>query len=259
MGDEIQLSPLSNGHRSDAIATKLFDKSGDLQKKVRDKSHKPEKPPPAGGLDKTPFPSAPAGFTLKFTFHRATSLPMADLNSLSSDPFLLVQLNTDLAPRHKKDPRMRLRTPTVRRSTDPVWNCEWIVANIPASGFALKARIYDEDPADHDDRLGNVHLHVNHLAEGWEGIREQSFKVKKRMGSKRAYLIRGCAAMFSSNVQMSGNLIMSVEMLGRTEENHEGRIWTVGPCAWTEHLSPMIGMLVGTKESGKGTESEKYR
>lgn len=252
--------PLSNNvHHTDALATKLFYKTGDLEKKVRDKSHKPEKPPPAGGHDKTPIPSAPAGFTLKFTFHRANSLPMADLSSLSSDPFLVVQLNTNLTPRHKQDPRMRFRTPTIRRSTDPVWNCEWIVANVPASGFALKARIYDEDPADHDDRLGNVHFHVDHLADGWEGIREQSFKIKKRMGSKRAYLIRGCAAMLWSNVQMSGQLIMSVEMLGRTEENREGRIWTVGPCAWTEHLSPMIGRLVGTKEPGKGTTPEKYK
>ena len=254
-----ELSPMSNGNHTDAFATKLYYKTNHLEKKVRDKSHKPEKPPPAGGYDKTPIPSGPAGFTLKFTFHRATSLPMADLSTLSSDPFVLVQLNTNLTPRHKQDPRMRFRTPTVRRSTNPVWNCEWIVANVPASGFALKARIYDEDPADHDDRLGNVHLHVDHLAEGWEGIREQSFKIKKRMGSKRAYLIRGCASMLSSNIEMSGHLIISVEMLGRTEENHEGRVWTVGPCAWSEHLSPMIGRLVGTKEPEKGTTTEKYR
>lgn len=252
-------SSVPTGHHTDALATKVFYKTGHLQEKVRDKSHKPEKPPPAGGHDTTPIPSGPAGFTLKITFHRAISLPMADLNSFSSDPYLLVQLNTNLTPRHKKDPRMRFRTPTVRRSTNPVWDCEWIIANVPASGFALKARIYDEDPADHDDRLGNVHVHVDHLAEGWEGIREQSFKIKKRMGSKRAYLIRGCAAMLSSNVQMSGHLVMSVEMLGRTEETQEARIWTVGPCAWTQHLSPMIGRLVGTKEPGDGATSEKYK
>jgi hypothetical protein len=36
------------------------------------------------------------------------------------------------------------------------------------------------------------------------GIREQLYKIKKRMGSKRTYLFRGCAAMFSNEIQMSG-------------------------------------------------------
>ncbi len=249
----------TKGHHTDALATKLFYKTGQLQGKVPRKSFKGNKASPAGGHDETPIPRAPPGYTLKFTFHRATCLPMADLNSLSSDPYLLVQLNTRLTPRHRQDPRMRFRTPTVRRSTNPVWDCEWIVANVPASGFALKARIYDEDPADHDDRLGNVHVHVDRLADEWQGIREQAFKIKKRMGSKRAYLIRGCAVMLSSRIHMSGHLVVSVEMLGRTEDNHEGRVWTVGPCAWTQHLSPMIGRLVGTKEPGKKGAEEKYK
>lgn len=183
---------------------------------------------------------------------------MADISSLSSDPFLLVQLNTRLPTRHKQDPYMRFRTPTIRRSTNPVWDCEWIVANVPSSGFVLKARVYDEDPADHDDRLGNVHVRVDEIRDGWEGLNQQSFKIKKRMGSKRAYLVRGCMAMFSS-IELSGQLVISVELLGRTEGNHGGRTWTVGPCAWSQHLSPLIGRLVGTKEPGKGGGTEKYK
>lgn len=244
-----------NGHRSDAIATKVVN----LQEKKPHISEKKKDKPPAGGHDETPIPKAPPGFTLKFTFHRAANLPMADINSLSSDPYILAQLNTDLPTRHKQDPHMRFRTPTIRRSTDPVWNCEWIIANVPASGFALKARIYDEDPADHDDRLGNVHVHVDEIGEGWVGIKEQEFRIKKRMGSKRAYLIRGCASMLSSNVPLSGTLVMSVELLGRTEGDHGGRVWTVGPCAWSQHFSPMIGRLAGTKDPGKDGAAEKYK
>lgn len=243
-----------HGHHSDALATKLVN----LQGKKPHITEKKKDKPPAGGHDETPIPKAPPGFTLKFTFHRAASLPMADINSLSSDPYILAQLNTDLPTRHKQDPHMRFRTPTIRRSTDPVWNCEWIIANVPASGFALKARIYDEDPADHDDRLGNVHVHVDEIGEGWVGIKEQEFRIKKRMGSKRAYLIRGCASMLSSNVQLSGTLVMSVELLGRTEGDHGGRVWTVGPCAWSQHFSPMIGRLAGTKDPGKDGAAEKY-
>lgn len=252
-------SKMPNGNRSDAFATKVVDKSSKLHEKSTHGKEKKKDKPPAGGYDQTPIPNAPRGFTLKFTFHRATSLPMADINSLSSDPYILAQLNTDLPTRHKQDPHMRFRTPTIHKSTEPVWNCEWVVANVPASGFALKARIYDEDPADHDDRLGNVHVHVNEIREGWEGIREQEFKVKKRMGSKRAYMMRGCASMFLSSIQLSGTLIVSVELLGRTEEDHGGRVWTVGPCAWSQHLSPMIGRLAGTKDPGQDGGAEKYK
>lgn len=250
-------------HRSDAFATKFVEKTASWQQKAtRRATSKGDKPQPAGGLDETPIPDAPPGYTMKFTFHRANSLPMADLNSLSSDPYLYVQLNTHLPSRHKQDPPMRFRTPTIRRSTDPVWNCEWIVANVPSTGFKLKARIYDEDPADHDDRLGNVHVSVDSLHENWQGIKEQHFKIKKRMGSKRAYLIRGCAAMINRNIEMSGNVVISVEILGKTEVgNNGGRIWTVGPCAWSRHLSPMIGRLAGTKapDEGKdGAKTERY-
>ncbi|KAI4145372.1 MAG: hypothetical protein L6R39_003813, partial [Caloplaca ligustica] len=250
-------------HRTDAFATKFVDKTTSWQQKAsRHGTTKQEKPQPAGGLDETPIPDAPPGYTLKFIFHRANSLPMADINSLSSDPYLSIQLNTSLPSRHKQDPNLRLRTPTVRRSTDPVWNTEWIVANVPATGFKLKVRIYDEDPADHDDRLGNVHVHVDSILDDWSGIKEQQYKIKKRMGSKRAYFIRGCAAMFNRNIEMSGSLVISVENLGPTSVgNNGGRLWIVGPCAWSQHLSPMIGRLAGTKEPGQGKDgakSERY-
>ncbi|KAL8764331.1 MAG: hypothetical protein Q9184_000036 [Pyrenodesmia sp. 2 TL-2023] len=246
-------------HRTDAYATRLVDKTTTWQQKVlRRGTANGKKPQPAGGLDETPIPDAPPGYTVKITFHRAHSLPMADLNSLSSDPYVYSQLHTSLPSRHKQDPHMRFRTPTIRRSTDPVWNSEWIIANVPSTGFKLKARIYDEDPADHDDRLGNVHVHVDSLHENWPGIKEQQYKIKKRMGSKRAYFIRGCAAMFNRNVEMSGKLVISVEVLGKTEVgNNGGRIWTVGPCAWSRHLSPMIGRLAGTKEPGQGKDGRK--
>ncbi|KAL8730433.1 MAG: hypothetical protein Q9166_004071 [cf. Caloplaca sp. 2 TL-2023] len=246
-------------HRTDAFATKFVDKTASWQQKAAKYGRgKEEKPPPPGGVDDTPIPDAPPGYTMRIIFHRAESLPMADINSLSSDPYVLAQLNVDLPTRHKQDPHMRFRTPTIRRSTDPVWNCDWIVANVPSTGFKLKARIYDEDPADHDDRLGNVHVHVDSLRDNWPGIKEQAYKIKKRMGSKRAYMIRGCAAMFSRALKMSGNLVISVELLGKTDVgNNGGRTWTVGPCAWSRHLSPMIGRLAGTKGPGQGKNGAK--
>jgi C2 domain len=182
---------------------------------------------------------------------RAHNLPMADINTLTSDPYILAQLNTDLPTRHKQDPPLRLRTPTIQRSTEPVWNTDWIVAGVPPSGFKLKLRVYDEDPADHDDRLGNVHVHCNRLDEKFPGIHEQAYSIKKRMGSKRAYLVRGCAALFNRDIKMSGDVIVSVVVLGKSE-GPGGLAYTVGPCAWSEHFSPLIGRLAGVKEPDKG-------
>lgn len=70
---------------------------------------------------------------------------------------------------------------------------------------------------------------VDGLTEDWPGIHERDYKIKKRMGSKRAYFVRGCAAMFSRGVHMSGDLIISVDVLGRTDTDNGGRAWTVGP------------------------------
>jgi hypothetical protein len=169
--------------------------------------------------------------------------------------------------RHKEDPDMIIRTPTIHKNKNPEWNTEWIVAGIPSSGFRLKCRLYDEDTSDHDDRLGNVTIYVNHIGINCPGIRDESFQIKKRMGSKRAYMLRGCASMLSRNVHMDGYLFVSVEVLGMSDEPF-GRMYTVGKTYWFKHYSPMIGRLAGTKapgsenspnEKGKdGGKVEKY-
>ncbi|TAQ85759.1 hypothetical protein B7494_g5902 [Chlorociboria aeruginascens] len=232
------------------------DKLTATQKKVFDKNN------PPGGYDATPIPSARDGYTVRFTFHRAENLPVSDLNSRSSDPFIRVTLTSALPKRHKEDPDMVLRTPTIHKSTNPEWNTQWTVAGIPSSGFRLKCRLYDEDSSDHDDRLGNVTIHVDRIGANWNGIREESFSIKKRMGSKRAYMIRGCASLLDSNVHMNGVLYVSAEVLGESEEPH-GRMYTVGTTSWIKHYSPMIGRLAGTKapdstEHGGDGKTEKY-
>jgi hypothetical protein len=183
---------------------------------------------------------------------------MADINTLSSDPFIVAQIYTDLPSRHKEDPGLRMRTRTIRRKTDPVWNSEWIVANIPASGFRLKARVYDEDPVDHDDRLGNAHINIGRINESWTGIKDKAFPIKKRMGSKRAYFIRAVAACFSRAKHMNGHLYMSVEILGRSE-GEGGRTYTIGPDWCTRHYSPLLGRIVGKKEPGEDDDGKKKK
>ncbi|KAJ4370721.1 hypothetical protein N0V83_005242 [Neocucurbitaria cava] len=250
-----------NGHAPGAAEKNEAPNGADGQppKPKKTGSNASKKKDPEGGFDKTPIPRAPPGYTVKFTFHRANHLPLADINTLSADPFIMAELNTGLPTRHKEDPPLTVRTPTIRQTTDPVWNCEWIVANVPSHGFKLKCRIYDEDPADHDDRLGNVHVDVGSLNENWSGIKEQTYPIRKRMVSKRAWLLRAFAVCFGKAEHMNGTLTVSVEVLGRTQDENGGRAYTVGPQFWIRHYSPLLGRLLGQKEPNDGPNGRQSR
>ncbi|KAF2456670.1 hypothetical protein BDY21DRAFT_415391 [Lineolata rhizophorae] len=227
--------------------------------KADGQSHLPPKQP-AGGFDPTPVPYIPPGWTVKITFHRAINLPISDLNTLSSDPFIEAQIYTALPTRHKEDPPLRMRTHTVRHSVDPEWNFEWILANVPSSGFKLKARVYDEDQADHDDRLGNAHINVGHLEQGWPGLQNHRYRIKKRMGSKRAYLLRIIAVCLNKARHLDGYLFVSMELLGRTEDPEGGaRVYTIGHNWWTRHYSPLLGRITGSKDSETEAKSNGRR
>ncbi|TGJ78142.1 hypothetical protein E0Z10_g10621 [Xylaria hypoxylon] len=203
---------------------------------------------PPGGFDSTPFPDVPPGYTIKFTFHRAENLPTADYGTGSSDPFLTATLSTSVPTRHKEDPDLVYRTRTIRKSLEPHWEEEWIVANVPASGFRLKCRLYDEDWPDSNDRLGNVTIHMYGVNESWEGIPPPGrvFDVKKRVGSKRAYLLKAATTAFHKNASMTPRLYISAVMLGKSDPPH-GHIYTVGPTYYFKHFSPMIGRMTGIK------------
>lgn len=205
--------------------------------------------PVPGGFDDTPIPHAPPGYTVKFTFHRATNLPLGDLSTLSSDPYITAILKTDLPSRHKQDPELSFRSPTIRRTANPEWNCSWIVANVPASGFHLKCRIYDADRADRDDRLGSAYVDVEAVTETWDGITDEEYKVRKRLTSIRAYMLRMIVSKFSNEVGRRGTLFVSVEVLGKTEGENGGQMYTVGPNYCRQHFAPLIGRLVGAKDS----------
>ncbi len=206
------------------------------------------KPKPSGGVDFSRLPDVPQGYTIKFTFRSASNLPPADINTGSSDPFIHATLKVAGVKRHKEDPDLTHRTPTQRRTLEPEWNDEWIVANVPASGFTLKCRIYDEDSPNANDRLGNVTIKVPQVFDDWEGIPApgRTFGAKKRVISKRAYVFKAVSHAFKSDVHMTPLVQISIELLGRSEPPH-AQICTIGPTTWTKHYSPMIGRLAGTK------------
>lgn len=217
--------------------------------KIKDRKDKLiQKASPPGGFDPTPLPDAPPGYTIRFIFHRATNLPTADFGTGASDPFLKATLSTSLPKRHKEDPDLVFRTRTIRRSLTPEWEEEWVVANIPSSGFKLKCRLYDEDWPDHDDRLGNVTILADRVGEDWSGIPPpgKEFKVKKRVGSKRAYLLKACTTALGSGKSMTPRLYVSIAVLGKSDPPH-GQMYTVAPTYFFKHFSPMIGRMMGIK------------
>ncbi|KAK7949446.1 hypothetical protein PG988_016085 [Apiospora saccharicola] len=230
-----------SGHQKPKRAGTMKDKYQSQKDKIKAKT-KPE-----GGFDSTPVPDAPPGYTVKFTFHRATNLPAADLGTQASDPFCIATLTTALPKRHKEDPNLEHRTPTIRRTLEPVWDDEWVVANVPASGFKLKVRLYDEDWPDHNDRLGNVTVLVHSLNEQWKGFPVADFEVKKRAGSKRAYLVKAATTALHRGASMTPRLFMSAEVLGLSDSPPHAHMYTLAPTFYFRHFSPMIGRLAGLK------------
>jgi hypothetical protein len=219
-------------------------------------SESDEKQPPGGHDDTALQPSTEPTYTVKITFHRATNLPLSDIGSGSTDPYILAQANTGRSTRHKEDPPLRYRSPTVQRSKAPTWDAHWVLAGIPASGFTLKSRIYDEDPDDHDDRLGKVEIETGPISEGWQGIKEKEYKVKKSGADVRAYTLRWCSVMIHPKRSTHASLVISIELVGMTKEE-VGKAYTVNNF-WRVHYSPMIGRLAGVKsKDNKGVEQYK--
>lgn len=232
-----------------ATPSDLRGKVVDKKRKLTDKKEQfKQKSKPPGGFDPTPLPDAPPGYTVKFTFHRAFNLPAGDLHLKSSDPFLHATLTAAVPKRHKEDPPLTRRTRTIRRSTEPVWEEDWVVANVPASGFMLKCRLYDEDWPDHDDRLGNLTIMIPRVDESWEGFGPDGrvFELKKRSGSKRAYMVKGMKVALCKNESLTPRLHISIEVLGKSDPPH-AQMYTVGPSTWVKHYSPMIGRLARVK------------
>lgn len=220
-----------------------------------DKKHDDKQP--AGGYDSTKIPHAPPGYDVRIIFHRATHLPIADLHTMSSDPYIDAEIRTHLPGRHREDPHLHFRSPTVFDTTEPVWDAVWQLAHVPADGFHLKVRIYDEDANDKDDRLGNAHITVGRIDEDWEGIDRQPFDIQKRSGSKRAYLLRAMAVATRQAHKMEGDLYVSIECLGRSKGKEGGRTYTTGPNYWYRHYSPMLGRAAGTRAPNEDTDSEE--
>ncbi|KAF5657940.1 hypothetical protein FHETE_10133 [Fusarium heterosporum] len=214
---------------------------------LKDRVHQITKGPP-GGFDPTPLPDAPQGYTIRFIFHGASNLAPGDFTTASSDPFLHATLKGSQPKRHKEDPDLVHRTRTIRKTTEPQWEDEWIVANVPPTGFILKCRLYDEDFPDHDDRLGNVTVKVPSITPDWPGVPAPGrvYEGKKRVMSKRAYLAKAMFSAINHSTHLAPLLRLSMELLGPSDPPY-AQMCTIGPTTWVKHFSPLIGRIAGVK------------
>lgn len=173
-------------------------------------------------------------YDLSIIFRRAENLPIADIGSLSSDPYVSATLVTSFSTRDPDhNPPPRFRTPTERRTTEPVWEWRWDVGGVPRAGSKLCLYVLDEDCRDHDDRLGHVTIEFADLAEWGEGkVDETWYKLRKKGASKKAAVLRLCAAGMNAGEGRTARVLVSIEVKGETKlekEKDVGRAFTRGP------------------------------
>ncbi|CAE6338411.1 unnamed protein product [Rhizoctonia solani] len=208
-------------------------------------------------------------YDLEITFHSAHSLPVSDIPSLSADPYILASLRVPSYASHDEPgpPPLLFRTRTIHRTRDPEWGNEvWRVGGIPGAGFVLRISLRDEDAGKKDDRLGEARIAFlgkkptkdgeRSAEEDWGQVREglnverKEASIKKRRGGIRAFISTYVTAAFSRSVSRhGGNVIVSVKVLGLSQNQKDRRPYTLGPHYYSIHFSPLLGKIIGTKST----------
>ncbi|OSD07597.1 hypothetical protein PYCCODRAFT_629916 [Trametes coccinea BRFM310] len=204
-------------------------------------------------------------YICEIVFHSATNVPLADLNDLASDPYIAATLSPTSSgasgPKSNTPRSISFRTPTARRTLNPTFNARWIVSGIPATGFVLVVYLYDEDPGDHDDKLGKAVIRFpdpnrdnaeesRGLKEGWDSG-EREYKIHKRHGSLRTRIGTFVAkAVTRGGVGHRVRVLVSVRVLGpapRLDGEDAELVYTLGPHIFVRHFSPLATHLTSVK------------
>ena len=220
-----------------------------------------------------PFPPGPR-YSLHFSFLGARHLPVADIPSFSSDPYIIATLHfpdTSL-------PNLHHRTPTIRATLSPDWNDSWVVANVPVTGIKLKVKVMDEDPGpgNGDDRLGVAWIETGRLDQGiwagggqWELGEEIRQSELLSMGKNAGWagLLRvvtvGCGKGrwkgLGGEVDVGITVHPHERGEGDDEEKEEPeRPYTIAPHWWSQHFSALIGIITHTTADGPGDAVKRY-
>ncbi|KAF7371024.1 C2 domain-containing protein [Mycena sanguinolenta] len=196
----------------------------------------------------------PPTYTVQITFDRAKNLPVADIGTLSSDPYVLASIVVPEA-----EP-LKFRTPTIRRTRNPTWNCTWFVAGVPADGFKLEMILYDEDPGPKisQDRLGKAvaRFASDQMKPGFESL-ETEYVLQKRKGDLHPYILTYLTALLPGEKLVKHNrVVVSVRVLRKDEDQAEPRLYTLGPNRYSRHFSPLVGHLVNKSGQKDANDSD---
>ncbi|KAF8533731.1 hypothetical protein BDD12DRAFT_863747 [Trichophaea hybrida] len=186
----------------------------------------------------SPYSQGPR-YKINITFNSAHNLPVADIPSFSSDPYVIATLrfpNTSL-------PKLHHRTPTIRSTCEPQWNDSWGIGNVPVTGVLLKVKVMDEDPGDHD-LLGVTRIETGRLDSAEKEV-EVTQKLKMGKGVWVGFLRFVLCAGGKSGVVEVGINVMDDEDAATEGEVLE-RPYTISPNWWSQHRSPLIGIITHT-------------
>ncbi|THH31396.1 hypothetical protein EUX98_g2778 [Antrodiella citrinella] len=177
--------------------------------------------------------SSTALYTCLITIHRATNVPVSDFNNFTSDPYFHISLSVNIG--NGAPQILAHRTRTERSTRDPTFDSKWVVSGIPSRGFNLALTLMDEDPGNHDDKLGQAVLWFpfagQTFEEGWESG-EQEYDVHKRKGEFKSRVGSFVAkAVTREKVGHRCRVWVSVKVVGKAKSQTDHRIYTLGPRA----------------------------
>lgn len=187
----------------------------------------------------------PKTYDITITFRSASNLPIADIRTLASDPYVAATLTTAVSIKDPEEcPPLHFRTPTVRNTTNPAWECRWDLSNVTREGTKLRIDVLDEDVRKHDDRLGQAVIDFQQL-ENWgsDQVNEGSYKLRKKGVSKKAVVLKLCAADMKEKKKVTAMIVVRIEVKRETRlaEGFQDikRAFTRGPSTHSKRLCGM--------------------
>lgn len=193
-------------------------------------------------------------YIVHINFSSGNKLPIGDLPSRSSDPYIVSTLRFP----GTTFPKLHRRTSTIHTSLTPTWNERWSIANVPVQGIDLKIKVMDEDPRNHDDKLGVARISTGPL-DRCESDMLFLEKVKPGKGvwagTKRVMLSTCGVGSQKGEVEFEISLEKMDPDHGQGEDEVM-RAYTIAPNWFSRHSSPLLGIIITHTKTAEEEEDD---